>query len=327
MLSLNDINALNIEASSRCIANCRFCSRHQKKSEYGDYFISLNDFKKLPESLLKKLRRISFDGNFGDLSSNEEFTDIAAYIKSLNPDMPMCGHSHASCQDAGWWAELGRYFKDGYMVFALDGLKDTHRLHRRGVDFDKVMENIKAFTTAGGAAWVQTIVFEHNEHQIMDIEALARDLGASVYFAISSRDYDDVLKPPRKVDFQVKRDVFQDFSSRLEKEETKALCKPVDKGSIYLAADGTVHPCCLAHCMYITDFNKQFRFIISLIEKYKESINFKTTPIEEIISGPYFQEAIRIAENNPYCRTKCNRYKDRIRQELVIHEAYLKSDR
>ena len=67
MLKLENIKALNIEPSSRCRANCPFCSRKQKKRPYGDHLITLSDFKRFPGEFIGRLRRVSFGGNFGDL--------------------------------------------------------------------------------------------------------------------------------------------------------------------------------------------------------------------------------------------------------------------
>lgn len=320
MLGLEDINALNIEASSKCVGNCRFCSRGQKVRRYDDVDITFEEFKLLPETLLKRLRRISFDGNFGDLCSNDEFVDIAAYARELNPKAPMGGHSNGSNQDESWWRDLGPSFKNGYVVFALDGLADTHRLHRRGTDFHKIIRNIKAFTEAGGAAHWQFILFEHNEHQVKEAEAIAEDIGCKRFFVLASRDYDEKMSAPQKTIVPIKRDIFNEYRDKLDSEEAEAMCKPAYKGSIYLAADGTVHPCCLAHCMYISEHNDGFRYIVPLIEKYHEEINFKTKPLEEILSGPYFQAVLKMSRKNKYCLTKCNEFKDIIRGDLVLHD-------
>ena len=306
MLDLRKINALNIEASSSCTASCRFCSRMQKTRKYGRHALSLDDFRRLPRDFVSSLRRVSFDGNFGDLSTNEEFPEILDHLAGLNAGLPICGHTNGSCQSAEWWASLGPYFKNGDMVFALDGLGDTHSLHRRGTDFSRVVNNMEAFIKAGGVAQWQFVVFQHNEHQIEAARDMARDLGCRQFYAIFSRDYDEDLREPKTLKVRLKRNAFQQSVKALPPEARKALCKPIAKGSIYLAADGTVHPCCLAHCMYITQHNRLFKFAAELIEKYKDQINFKTRPIEEIVSGPYFEEMISKAERNPYCIMKCN---------------------
>ncbi|MBW2192165.1 MAG: SPASM domain-containing protein, partial [Deltaproteobacteria bacterium] len=184
-------------------------------------------------------------------------------------------------------------------------------------------DNIRAFTSNGGVAYWKFIVFEHNEHQIRDAEKVARDIGCSRFFVISSQDHDDECRRPKTFDFRIKRDIYLAYHHRQQDKENRAMCKPFHKGSIYIAADGTVHPCCFAHCMYITEHNKLFRYIVPLIDKYHDHINFKTTPLQEIVSGPYFKAVLSKSKNNPYCLIKCNENTNAIRKELVLYEKKL----
>jgi len=320
MLKIKDIQAVNIEISSRCAAVCPFCSRGQKVRKYGNHDIRLADVKRLPQTFMAQLRRFSFAGNFGDLCSNPEFVDIVVHIKTVNPDMIMDGETNGCMQDVDWWRRLGGVFSNGNLIFALDGLEDTHALHRRCTRFDRVTRNLKAFVSGGGSAFWKFIVFEHNEHQIAAAESLARNLGCSGFFVVSSREYTSELRIPKRLNIEIKRDVYHAYRDKLSGDARRARCKPFDTGSIYIAADGTVHPCCFAHCMYITEHNRDFDFIVPLIEKYRTQINFKSNEIKGIIEGPYFGAVERQSPNNDYCQLKCNRYRKVVREKLVLYE-------
>ncbi|NOX35275.1 MAG: hypothetical protein GXP56_16350 [Deltaproteobacteria bacterium] len=324
MLTLKNIKALNIEISSKCIAKCPFCSRGQKVRPYGNHMIGFEDFKKLPRSLIKQLKWISFAGNFGDLSTNRDMVKIAGYIKQLNKDVVLGGDTNGSVQDEKWWSRLAPFFKDGSMVFSVDGLSDTHAMHRIGTDYDKIIKNIEAFTGAGGVAHWKFIVFRHNEHQIDDAKKKARRTGCKRFFVIPSRDYDGRFKKPAKIDFHIKRDIFRSYDEKAASSRTSATCKPLENGSLYLASDGTVHPCCFAHLMHITEHNALFDFLPPLAEKYYASINFKTTPLEDILKGPYFKEILEKSKSNAYCRMKCNPFRKTIKRELVLVDQYFK---
>ena len=63
------------------------------------------------------------------------------------------------------------------MTFAIDGLEDTNHLYRRNVRWSKLMENIKAFTDAGGEATWAMLIFKHNESQIENCRSLSCTLG------------------------------------------------------------------------------------------------------------------------------------------------------
>ena len=51
-------------------------------------------------------------------------------------------------------AEVSRKFYSHVVMFAVDGLADTHSIYRVRTKFDKIIENIKAFTNNAGRARV-----------------------------------------------------------------------------------------------------------------------------------------------------------------------------
>ena len=324
MLKIEDIQAVNLEITSRCAARCPFCSRGQKVREYGNHDITLADFKCLPQTFIARLKRFSFSGNFGDLCTNREFVDIVAYINTINPDVIMDGETNGSLQKDEWWRQLGSVFHQGGLIFALDGLEDTHHLHRRGTRFDQVIRHLEAFVSGGGSAYWKFIVFDHNEHQIAAAESLARELGCSGFYVVSSREYTSHLRKPKSLKVEIKRDIYHEHLDSLSAGERRALCQPFTAGSIYIAADGTVHPCCFAHCMYITEHNRAFDYIIPLIEKYRPQINFKTNAIKDIVEGPYFSAVERQSPGNAYCQLKCNRYRKVVREKLTLYQKLFK---
>ena len=321
-LKIEAIKAINIEVSSKCNAGCPFCSRRQKVRPYPGQLITLADFKLLPASLLQQLRRLTFGGNFGDLCCNPHLVDIAAYIRRLNPNIILEGDTNGSYGNRQWWQALGASFQKGAMVFALDGLADTHRRHRQGTDFDKIIRNMRAFVAGGGMAQWQFIVFKHNEHQLRAAEDLAQEIGCRRFYAMPSRDFSPDLAPPEIVDFRIKRDVFSGYRDELKDSDRQALCRPLADGTLYIAADGSVHPCCYAHLMYITEHNAKFGFIAPLVEKYHERINFKTRPLADIVRGSYFAEVFKKSGSNAYCQTKCNRFRKQIRRQLLLRDRF-----
>ncbi len=321
MIRLKSIKALNIEVSAKCNANCAFCSRGHKVLTYGDHLITAADVKRLPDGFIRQLRWISFGGNFGDLCNNPEFPEIVGHIRRLNPDIVLEGDTNGSFQDETWWETLGPSFQRGAMIFAIDGLEDTHRLHRRGTDFRKIIRNVRAFSGNGGVAHWKFIVFKHNEHQISAAEALAEEIGCAGFYAIASREYNERLIPPETIDFKIKRDVFSAYRKKLTGAQRQAVCKPVGNHSIYIAADGTVHPCCIAHLVHITKENERMGFIRPLLAEHYDRINFKTTPLSDIVSGPYFTQVIEKSKQDPYCMTRCNCYKKQIGKELILRES------
>jgi len=322
MISLDKLVGLNIEVSSICNAKCPFCSRNKKVRTYDTHLIRLADFKRLPKSFLRHLEWVAFGGNFGDLAANNDMPQMAEYAKQLNHKVQLHGDTNGSLQKASWWHELGLHYQDGFMVFSLDGLDDTHAIHRRGTDFQTIVKNTRAFAGAGGVAYWKFILFEHNEHQIRQAEKIAEDIGCTRFFVVSSREYNGECRRPQSMQFELKKEIDTRYQAQVLSENGFARCKPFANQSIYIAADGTVHPCCLAHCMYITEYEPSFKFAAHLIQDHLDRINFKTRPLEKIIQGAYFKKMFKLSKTNSYCISKCNKYKKEARQELILYDRY-----
>lgn len=316
-----DIKTLILELSNRCQAACPFCSRLQKTRRYEGHSISLQDFRRLPQAMLAGLRQLSMGGNFGDLCANPETPDIARYVRELNPGALICGDTNGSLQDADWWRRLGQATGErGFMVFALDGLADTHHIHRKNTDFHQSLSNARAFAEGGGKAVWKFIVFEHNEHQLDEALETARTNGFAKFYAIPSRFYNDEMHPPGGVDVTLRNDLLEQSRREAQQQGITAQCKPFHRGSVYVGADGTVMPCCFAHVQYYTGYRPEFEFMTRLMDKHAEHINFKTTDFMDIVNGPFFTEAYTLSRHNPFCLTKCNGRALEIKKDVVLRE-------
>ena len=322
MIRLEDIVGINVEPSARCNARCPFCSRNEKRRPYDHHLLTVQDVKLLPTSRLQSLQWLSFSGNFGDPCTNSELPEIAHYFKTSHPSLMLMGSTNGSVQSESWWKRLGQNYSDGVMLFSLDGLADTHARHRVGTRFDKIISNLEAFTSGGGIAHWQFILFKHNEHQVQDAENLAKETGCARFFVLSSREYNELCQRPTNSTFELKDEIFNKFQKQAAESDNRAYCKPLKNHSIYFAADGTVHPCCLAHCNYITEHEPAFEFIVKLIATYKDEINFKTKPLEDILNSSYFKAVLKESVHNSYCRTKCNKYRKQARAQLILRDTY-----
>ena len=63
------------------------------------------------------------------------------------------------------------------IIFAIDGLEDTHSIYRQNTNFEKIINNATAVINSGGVAHWQFIPFKHNQHQIVDVIKLSKKLG------------------------------------------------------------------------------------------------------------------------------------------------------
>jgi sulfatase maturation enzyme AslB (radical SAM superfamily) len=234
-------------------------------SGYPDSELSLDDIKHiLPESILQKRNNllISFNGNLGDFASARDAADIVEYLAKHNVRVHI--NTNGSLRNTAWWARLAL---PGVTVgFALDGLEDTHALYRQDTDWKKIIKNAQAFIASGGHAIWRFVPFDHNRHQ----EAQCRQLAKDLKFAKFENIYDGRDRTPvftRTGEYShhigakfntdgsvpIVHDLVQGhvtwFDAKTVKSEkdTATLnlrCIHKINREIYIAADGTVYPCC-----------------------------------------------------------------------------------
>ena len=177
---LNNVKEIHIEPTSLCNAECPMCTRNINGKGLNPY-ITLKSLDRewfelnLKPEQIKKLDKVFLCGNVGDPASTPELLEIIEYFKNCNPDMWLSMNTNAGAQEESWWEELAETFgRMGTVIFSLDGLKDTNHLYRKGVNWDKVMSAMTAFTSTkkAQAVW-EFLVFEHNQHQIAEARQLS----------------------------------------------------------------------------------------------------------------------------------------------------------
>ena len=171
-----------METSSVCNASCPMCPRERpnfnKKTDPTS--LSLEKVKTLfNDDFIRNLDSMYMCGNYGDPAAAPDTKEIFRYFRKINNNIALVMHSNASLRTKKWWRELGSILSqpNDYCVFSIDGLKDTNHIYRVGTDFDKIRDNAINFISSGGIAHWHFMVFEHNEHQVEEAEALSKNLG------------------------------------------------------------------------------------------------------------------------------------------------------
>jgi hypothetical protein len=205
--------------------------------------------------------------------------------------------------------------KNHNVVFALDGLEDTHALYRIGTDFNKIIENAKAFISEGGRAEWAYIRFKHNEHQVDTARQMAKELGFSDFVMKDSSRwvvntqfpvYDKqgqtthYLEPSQYSTLKfIDKKVLDNYRTILE--QTKIDCHALKTKEIYIDAFGHVFPCCwLAMTPYLpTDQNIEVLPIKQkILAQYYElvdslgginALDGQKRPIKDIINSVEYQ--------------------------------------
>jgi MoaA/NifB/PqqE/SkfB family radical SAM enzyme len=237
MLMSREIKVLHLEPTDVCQAACPLCKREidtnfNKKQQNH---LSIKQIAvHVDDDAILNLHKMFMCGNYGDPAAGRYTLDIYRYFRRINPEITLGMNTNGAIQNTAWWQTLGEIFhrQRDYVVFSIDGLEDTNHIYRRGVDWNKLMENARSYVSTGASAHWDMLVYQHNEHQVDACEQLARDMGFTWFRAkISKRplypglEYPLAWNPPIVHDKEIN-------------------CLALEEKSMYIDAQGRQSPCC-----------------------------------------------------------------------------------
>lgn len=265
MLSIDKIKSLDLEISSYCIASCPMCPRNfygmKHNAGYPVTNVTMADFQNVfPSSFVSQIEYVKFNGNFGDFNMNPDSGQILNYLRAHSPDVVLEVHTNGSSRNTEFWSELAQ--SDPVIFFDIDGLEDTHHLHRIGTSFEKILQNAEAFINAGGRAVWKMIVFDHNRHQIQQCRDRARDLGFVDFCTVNDGRNDAYVFDPAGNFMHVigrpgyppvphastlmnwKKEHNRNKKDYSKKPKNNIDCLAKKNNRIYMSSNGDIYPCC-----------------------------------------------------------------------------------
>jgi len=264
MFKFSELREIHLEITNNCQASCPMCQRNRNGGlenpllRLNDW--SLEDYKTImTHEVLTQVDGFFFCGNFGDPILNKDLIDMCSYSTQVNPDLNIRIHTNGSARIPDWWRQLATALpKVHNVVFALDGLADTHSIYRIGTDYNKILKNAQAFIDAGGTAEWCFIKFKHNQHQVEQARALSKELGFQNFVMKNSSRF--LLEPKVDVldkDGQVTHIIEPATDTPLKFIDKKILdsykqivaesvidCQSFNQREIYIDAFKNVFPCC-----------------------------------------------------------------------------------
>lgn len=317
-LKYKDVKVLHLEFTSLCNARCPQCARTDNLSLPMES-LTLEKIKNMiPVEFIKNLDSMYSCGNYGDPIVNPECLDICQYFID-NGCSNVSLHSNGGVRDTEFWHSLGNL--GVRVVFAIDGLEDTNHIYRVGVNWNKLMHNVKTFISAGGYAEWAFLLFEHNEHQVEQAELMSKELGFKKFKSkASSRFVGKKEKVINKKQQEIKQSIasqkhVKDMKSAIEKygswdsylEQTPIRCKTKEEKSLYIDFQGKVWPCCWMGYRFAS--YKTSEDIIT--SRYGNNTNsLKEFTLEEILDNKWLGEDLVKSwqvgkERIPICPTTC----------------------
>jgi MoaA/NifB/PqqE/SkfB family radical SAM enzyme len=232
----------------------------------GQHDITLEQFKSwFSPEFLKGIKNFYACGNYGDPIIAKDCLEIFEYVRSCT-DGRLSIHTNGSARSTKWWANLANAMSgDHDVTFGIDGFAKSHVLYRRGTDWQKIIDNARAFIDAGGSASVDCLVFKHNQQEIEDFKAEMMSIGfKSVNVKSTGRFYDmqkfPVLNTLGQVEYHLEPVDLNEYKKinflKLDEmskditiwqdivDQTTIAPKCVSKKEIYVDARGTIYPCC-----------------------------------------------------------------------------------
>jgi MoaA/NifB/PqqE/SkfB family radical SAM enzyme len=275
MYKYEDIRSIHLEVTQNCQASCPMCDRNMNGKGVNPHInldeLTIEDCKKifLPE-FISQLDTMYMCGNLGDPIIARDTLEIFTYFRDHNPKMWLSMNTNAGAKNTIWWHALAKTIgSNGAVIFSVDGLKDTNHIYRQGVSWTNVERNIKAFIKAGGRARWDFLIFEHNQHQVEEAEALASKWGFEKFVAkktgrfVTSKvepkdkhqavdrkgnETTELKKPDEKYQNAAlkKQDVIINKYGSMDAyyDAAPIICKVKKDNSLFITAEGLALPCC-----------------------------------------------------------------------------------
>ena len=321
MFKFNELNQLHLEITNNCQASCPMCVRNVHGGLDNPLVKienwSLERYKTIVNAeVLQQIRLIQFCGNYGDPLLNNDLLKMMEYTAQVNPDIHIRIHTNGSMRNKGWWAQLAKTLPINHsVIFALDGLKDTHHLYRIGTDFNKIIENAKEFIANGGTAEWAYLRFKHNEHQVDEAKKLASELGFHIFtmkdsarwvldekFPVYDKNKNTThyIEPSQWSQMKfIRREVLENYKQILEKTEID--CYALKIKEVYITAQGLLFPCCWLGVIPYQTYDHEHELVHirkEILDQYnrlveslggEESINAEKKSIKDIINSKEYQ--------------------------------------
>jgi len=272
-----DVESVHLEITQKCQAACPMCARNQNGGDDNPHIdnseLTLDDCKKIFSiEFIQRLKSITLCGNLGDPIIASDTLEVIQYFREHNSSLWIGMNTNAGARSIEWWTNLAHTIgRQGAVIFSLDGLSDTNHLYRQHVNWDICMRSATAFIAAGGRARWDYLIFGHNEHQVLEAEALSLKMGFEQFVKKKTGRFYDAAKHSGKESHQgfnksgsktvnlVKPENIKHMNKALTGEQkltdkygsldsyydvAKIHCKVKDKKEIYISAEGLMLPCC-----------------------------------------------------------------------------------
>lgn len=240
--------AVSIEPTTACNLRCPECPSGTGKLERPGGKLQLKHFIPILEKLPPETVWLTLYFQ-GEPYLNKDFTEMVRMAKKRRLFVSTSTNGHFLDEETARKTICSGLDK---IIVSIDGADaETYLSYRRGGDFEKVLAGVKSLTalkrelkSLSPLVVIQFLVFRQNEHQIKDIHALSKSLGADVLELKTAQHYSYEDGNP----YMTSIDKYSRY--RMKKTGKYALKGKMHRhcrrmwSSCVITWDGSVVPCC-----------------------------------------------------------------------------------
>jgi len=339
------VKTIEFEVTTTCNSFCPVCIRF-KEEDNGLWLNPLVDFnqhlsiehmvKILSDPCVDDEVHLDFIGTAGDPIAHPNFLEILEVAKKLKPQSRLNIHTNGGLRNPDYYKKLAETLSGirSLVRFSIDGLKDTNHIYRIGVQWARVMDNLRAFIKAGGKPTWQMVVFPWNKHQVNEVEKFAKTIGC-VGFDTRQNVYTadlDILMKKAKTSFYKTETISSEDLNKAQmfenfKEDIKHMlnnykyiddqCVSVE--GIFVRPDGYIYPCCMFSAAAY-DLNQQKLLEEAYFTPYEKGWNeIEKHSLSKIMNSQWWTDLKTGLDNNKPCDL-CIQQCGATREERSYHD-------
>ena len=335
--TINNIKKVDIEITNKCNARCPGCIRTVNgdthpflQSNVTEW--SLEYFKSIISKDVVNGKTFILGNTVEDPLMNKNIVSIVEYILENNGRVKIYTNTGANTKET--FAQLGKLSSKGtqhrlIVVFSVDGFENTNHLYRVNVKWNKVVENMVAYTNQKGECEWEYLVFDHNYDDIPLAQEFAKKLNIPFnlrqnvrntrsWFSktkvkeqgkITTKTFE--VKPTTKfehsetIKMKELNDDYRPMKGSITSDKGKTIsCKMYHGRSVFVDWSSKVWPC----CWFATENFEDHEYYHMLINEFGETWNnLKHHSWNEILGHKYYTNLLHESWNgspsNYYNRT------------------------
>ena len=326
-----------IDITSHCNARCAFCVRQIDGTTDVRTDLPLHNF---DFEVWKRfcsedtngmiINEVTLNGNWGDPMMHPDLVEMIEVLARYHPEAQLMVHTNGSMRTIKFWEDFAvacRKFRNHVVMFAIDGMEDTHSIYRVRTKWDKIIENMKAFCSKDGRARGIMTIFKHNKHQIEQVKQVCKDAGAIEFETRHSHGAhtiqsgvvleEDTSVEPEHISFTIEDGTGPAMSDQRDFDLYEKLIVPPVKSKCPWFADRKVQidpwarvwPCC--HVSYF-GIDYEGSFIDELVDNSfigaRDSNDLNKENLFDILNNEWFSDTLSNAIDGAdwkQCRETC----------------------